>query len=71
MTDRQIGPNMGISQPPYESIDGYRFINIFVKFSQLQANELPVSLGVIFAFDANGTMGSRRYVKLLFQFLLR
>lgn len=33
-------------------------------FTQTTANEPPVDLGVIFAFDTNGTMGARRYVNL-------
>ena len=63
-TDRDIPANTGISQPPYNSVDGYRYINIFVKFSQETSNELPVDLGVVFAFDANGTMGARCYANL-------
>jgi hypothetical protein len=63
-TDKDIPANTGISQPPYNSVDGYRYINIFVKFSQEKADELPVDLGVIFALDANGSMGARRYVNL-------
>src|SRR5262245_27283324 len=38
-TDKDIPANTGISQPPYNSVDGYRYINIFVKFTQEQANE--------------------------------
>jgi len=64
MTDHEVPANVGISLPPYTSIDGYRYINIFVRFSQAAADEPPVDLGVIFAFDANGNMGSRRYVSL-------
>lgn len=64
MTDREIEPNIGISLPPYTEIDGYRHINIFVRFTQEEADEPPVDLGVIFAFDENGTMGARRYVNL-------
>jgi hypothetical protein len=64
MTDHDLPPNIGISLPPYTDINGYRYINIFVKFSQLASDEPPVDLGVIFAFDANGTMGARRYVNL-------
>jgi hypothetical protein len=64
MTDREIPANTGISLPPYTEIDGYRHINIFLTFTQEQADEPPVDLGVIFAFDANGTMGARRYVNL-------
>ena len=55
---------MGISLPPYTGIDGYRYINIFVQFDQTAANEPPVDLGVVFAFDANGSLGARRYVNL-------
>ncbi len=64
MTDREIPANTGISLPPYESVDGYRFINIFVQFTQLLPTELPVNVGVIFALDANGSLGARRYVNL-------
>jgi hypothetical protein len=64
MTDREIPANTGISLPPYTEVDGYRHINIFLTFTQEKADEPPVDLGVIFAFDANGTMGARRYVNL-------
>ncbi|HET9789028.1 MAG TPA: hypothetical protein VFP47_17965 [Pyrinomonadaceae bacterium] len=64
LTDHEVPPNVGISMPPYTNIDRYRYINIFVRFSQAAADEPPVDLGVIFAFDANGTMGARRYVNL-------
>ncbi|MBV9211463.1 MAG: hypothetical protein JOZ52_12570 [Acidobacteria bacterium] len=64
MTDRDVPANTGISLPPYTNIDGYSYINIFVRFDQKEANEAPVNLGVMFAFDANGTMGARRYVNL-------
>lgn len=64
MTDHSIAANIGISLPPYTKISGYRHINIFVRFSQEEAAEPPVDLGVIFAFDSKGTMGARRYVNL-------
>jgi len=64
ITDRDVPANTGISLPPYTEVDGYRHINLFVRFSQQRADEPPVDLGVIFAFDANGTMGARRYVNL-------
>jgi len=64
MTDHEVPASVGISLPPYAGIDGYRFINIFVQFNQNTASELPVDLGVVFAFDANGGMGARRYVSL-------
>jgi hypothetical protein len=63
-TNQDIPANTGISQPPYNSVDGYRYINIFVEFTQEKHDEPPVSLGVIFSFDENGTMGARRYVNL-------
>jgi hypothetical protein len=56
-----IPANTGISSGTYTLVDGYRFINIFVEFEQETATEAPVSLGVIFAFDAAGKHGSRRY----------
>jgi hypothetical protein len=64
MTDKEIPANVGISIPPYTNIDGYSFINIFVRFTQEKFDEPPVDLGVIFAFDEKGTMGARRYVNL-------
>jgi hypothetical protein len=64
MTEKQVDPNIGISLPPYTEVDGYSHINIFVRFTQETANEPPVDLGVIFAFDKKGKMGARRYVNL-------
>lgn len=64
LTDHQVPANTGISVPPYTEIDGYRHVNIFVRFTQDEADEPPVDLGVIFAFDGNGAMGARRYVNL-------
>ena len=45
MTDRELPPSVGISLPPYTSIEGYRHINIFVRFTQAAADEPPVDLG--------------------------
>ncbi|HWQ20007.1 MAG TPA: hypothetical protein VN455_09545 [Methanotrichaceae archaeon] len=64
MVAYDVPPNAGASVPPYTEVDGYRYINIFVRFSQQAAEEQPVDLGVIFAFDADGTMGARRYINL-------
>jgi len=64
MTDHDLPPSIGISLPPCTNIDSYRYINIFVQFSQAAVDEPPVDLGVIFAFDANGKMKARRYVNL-------
>jgi len=64
MTDKKIPPNVGISLGSYVSIDGYRYINVFVQFSQTTADEAPVDLGVMFGFDKGGKLGARRYVNL-------
>jgi hypothetical protein len=64
LTDHDLPPSIGISVPPYSSIDGYRHLNLYVRFTQVAPDEAPVDLGVIFAFDAQGTMGSRRYANL-------
>ncbi len=64
MTDHEVPASVGISLPPYKPVNSYRHINIFVRFNQKAADEAPVDLGVMFAFDANGTMGTRRYVNL-------
>lgn len=63
-TDKSIGPNIGISTGVYTNVDGYRFLNIFVEFSQLSAAEQPVNVGAIFGFDAGGKLGARAYVNL-------
>lgn len=64
MTDQEVPPSVGISLPPYTGIDGYRHLNLFVRFDQKKADEPPVDLGVVFALDARGNMGARRYVNL-------
>jgi hypothetical protein len=64
MTDHEVPASVGISLPPYASLDGYRYLNVFTRFTQAAADEPPVDLGVVFAFDANGVMGARRYVNL-------
>ena len=64
LTDHELPASTGISKPPYKKVDGYRYINIFVQFSQEEAGEAPVDLGVVFAFDSKGKLGARRYVNL-------
>ena len=64
MTNHSVPPSVGISLPPYQKIDTYRYINIFVQFSQKTATEAPVDLGVVFGFDGEGSLGARRYVNL-------
>lgn len=64
LSDQELPPSVGISLPPYTNIDGYRHLNLFVRFTQETADEAPVDLGVVFAFDARGNMGARRYVNL-------
>jgi|GEM_PF-705815 len=61
--NRDVPANTGIGSS-LTNIDGYSFINIYVKFSQKAANEAPVNLGVVFALDAAGAIGARRYVNL-------
>jgi len=63
-TDKSIPPNVGISSGVYTATDGYRFINIFVEFSQVAAGEQPVTIGTIFGFDTAGKLGARAYVNL-------
>jgi hypothetical protein len=64
MAARDVPPNSRLSVPPYQEVDGYRHANVFLRFSQEGADEEPMDLGVIFAFDADGTMGARRYVSV-------
>lgn len=64
MTHDKVPPSVGISLPPHASVDGHRYISIFVQFSQVDSDEAPVDLGVIFAFDRGGKLGARRYVNL-------
>ena len=56
----QIPASMGISKGSYTKIDGYRYVNITVEYEQKDADEAPLSLGVMFAYDENGKLGSRR-----------
>jgi len=65
LTDINVPANTGISASPlYTHVDGHQYINIYVTFDQMTANEPPLNLGVIFALDASGAMGARRYVNL-------
>jgi hypothetical protein len=64
MAVRDVPPNSRLSVPPYQEVDGYRHANVFLRFSHEGADEEPVDLGVIFAFDADGTMGARRACEL-------
>lgn len=59
--NHEIPANMGISTGVYTKVDGFRYVNVTVEFEQKTAGEEPVSLGVIFAHDASGKLGSRRY----------
>jgi hypothetical protein len=64
MTDHVVPAISCISLPPYTEVAGYGHVSITVQFSQDKIDEPPVDLGVSFAFDAAGTMASRRYVSL-------
>lgn len=57
----RIPAGIGISTGRYTKVDGYRYVNIAVEFEQKAPDEAPLSLGVVFAHDENGRMGSRRY----------
>jgi len=63
-TDQELPASIGMNWGAYQKTDGYRWLNVFVRFSQETAGEQAVDLGVVFAFDAAGTMGVRRYVNL-------
>jgi hypothetical protein len=56
-----IPANTGISTGQYTNVDGYRYVHVYVEFYQKTFDEEPLSLGVIFAHDAAGKWGSRRY----------
>lgn len=60
-SDDKIPAQTGISSGSYTSVNGYRYANIVVQFSQETADEAPVSLGVVFAHDSRGKWGARRY----------
>jgi len=60
-SDQSIPANTGISTGTYTQVDGYRYVNVVVEFEQNTANEQPLSLGVMFAHDQSGKLGSRRY----------
>jgi hypothetical protein len=64
VTDQELPPSTGMNWGAYTNIDGYRSLNVFVRFSQDTAGEQPVDLGVTFAFNAAGTFSVRRYVTL-------
>lgn len=59
--DHTIPANIGISTGVYTKVDGYRYVNVTVRFEQKSAGEKPVSLGVAFAHSQNGKLNSRRY----------
>jgi hypothetical protein len=63
-TDASIGPNTGMSAINYTNVDGYRYINIFVKYSQQNKDETPVNLSVMFAFDEARSMNAGHFVNL-------
>lgn len=62
MTDQKVPAKNGITSTPYIDINGYRYVNVYVRFTQTYPTDPPVNLGVIFAFDRKGTMNARRYV---------
>lgn len=59
MTDKQVSMDQ---ESEYINIDGYRHINILVRWPL--DDKRGVELSVIFAFDSKGDMMSRNYVTL-------
>lgn len=59
--DTPIGADMGISTGSCLEVDGWRYANVFVEFEQHGPDEKPLSLGVVFAPEAGGKCGARRY----------
>ncbi len=64
MTDHIAPANSVISLPPYTKVEGFGHVSITLQFTQDKPEEPPVDLTVGFAFDAAGTLDSRRYVSL-------
>ncbi|MGD0248093.1 MAG: hypothetical protein ABSB75_03485 [Candidatus Limnocylindrales bacterium] len=63
-TDQVVPPNMNQSMGAAIALDGYRYMNVTVQFEQQAANEPPVELSAMFAYDTQNTMGARCYVNL-------
>ncbi len=64
LTDQEVPASTGINVGWYKSLDGFRYLNVFVQFDQKTATEAPVDLGLTFAFDSKGKLSARRYVNL-------
>jgi hypothetical protein len=62
MTNQNVPANIGINIGNYQSVNGYRYMNVVVDFSQATPNEKPVDLSIMFAFDAAGTHSAGHYV---------
>ena len=62
MTSQNIGAGSGLNVGAWQSVDGYRFMNVFVDFEQVAPAEAPVDLTMSFAFDAAGTLSTGHYV---------
>lgn len=58
MTSQDIGPGTGLNVGTWQSVDGYRFMNVFVDFEQVDPAEAPVDLTMSFAFDSAGTLSA-------------
>jgi hypothetical protein len=63
MNDRNLAANTGTSGV-HTNIDGYRYINIYVKFTQQQNTDPSIVLGVTFSLDGTVAWQARRYVNM-------
>ncbi len=59
MNEADVPANSEISVPPYNEVDGYRYANIFVRYTQDDPSQPPVDLAVAFAFDDRGLHSAR------------
>ena len=63
-TDYEVPGNTGRSSTTYTRVDGFKYLNIHVRWPMETPDDPTFSLGILFAFDKKGTMRSRRYVNL-------
>lgn len=63
-TDVNVPPNENMSMGQPIALDGYRYMNICVQFDQQNAEDPPVDVSALFAFDTQNTMAARCYANL-------
>jgi len=62
-TDREFPPSIGYSTN-WLKVDGYRYINVFVEYSQESAADGCVDLNLSFALDANGKLSANNFLNM-------